>query len=550
MVDSIEVRFLENPHDDSAHFAPNYRESVESKYDVTLFSDSAICQGTINLFDGFAGYLSDVSGFYEKFLDVTENAFPSSFALNNYPVYHLESKSSCMYRALLAVLLTGSTIDANFKYPCQWNFITDLPDDESALQRGWIEGISNNWKSCERRYQATGPESDAAASVESSPSTFCFSASTTLSSIVIDKKLEMIFYDSLAYRHFIELRECYDLWMKSPSAHALSLELLQAIDWSIQRSYLNEIEDEFTSRRRVWESFGDAKGISESRGSKHECASRQNIDDLMIGKFTHLVTLLQDRSFEGYCREAVVSAEKSLLSGQLRYMLSFLDNSSERFTEYETKLLEVLPNTPSFLGAFIKCSKEQYLQALVLHGLFRFVDDFGKELVQQKRKKLKMELKQAKKTQDNETSKKGAASIKQISILSDLPDGDVDHRKKMVNTNVELLHATERELEEAAPAVLVEPLPLKKATNLNLPLIIAKALGEILDAKVGPTCLLSEYAHIQVPSKKVAESAMKLGSFMCLGEMVHVHKNCYIVRHKNEQLTRKLDGIRSKNVQS
>ncbi|KNH07599.1 RNA helicase [Perkinsela sp. CCAP 1560/4] len=546
------VRLLEKLPETHSAFDACSRRVSSAQQDIAVFSTSLVMIDTRYLIDTTGGYLADLEVFYKQFFDIPEQFFSPFYAFNNYPL-HGNSKQNNLYKALSTMLLSCSRLDACGNYPCQWSLFQDQSSkggNTNNIKRGWVSGVTRVWSEEE---EETVNESESMVShPTASPMTLCYDSSATMNSVVIDGQIRIIFHDSLAYKHFVQLRECYELCMKSSSPNPFSVELLQLIDWTLTKSYQQETEDENTTVCQVWHSLSlerSSQGICLEKPSSID-SSMNSIDDLMINKFTQLVASLQDRSFEGYCREAVTNEEKSLVSGQLRYMLSFLDNASHRFTTYEARLLEVLPNMPSFLGNLIKDSKESRLQSIIFHGLVKFVDELGEEIVHQQRKRLKLELKQAKKTTDKNADGQKAAGVpmKQISLLSDLQDGEGDQRKKMVNTNVELLHATERELEEAAPAVLVEPLPLKKATNLNLPLIIAKALGEILDAKVGPTCLLSEYAHIQVPSKKVAESAMKLGSFMCLGEMVHVHKNCYIVRHKNEQLTKKLDGIRSKNI--
>ena len=125
------------------------------------------------------------------------------------------------------------------------------------------------------------------------------------------------------------------------------------------------------------------------------------------------------------------------------------------------------------------------------------------------------------------------------------------HMRSAVSAKVVVTHASEEELVSSIPAVLVEPIPVPKGNaKLNIPLILAKALGEAIGAKVGPTSMLEGCGHIQVHTREVEQDALRLGTFMCLGQSVRIRKNCYLVTHTNETVTRKLEGIRNKNETS
>eukprot|EP00760_Papus_ankaliazontas_P018193 PhM_4_TR17445/c0_g1_i1/m.8929 len=122
------------------------------------------------------------------------------------------------------------------------------------------------------------------------------------------------------------------------------------------------------------------------------------------------------------------------------------------------------------------------------------------------------------------------------------------HHQHHHNPALVIQEATEEELENAPPAVIVEPIPTrKKGEHTNIPLILAKALGEALGTRVGPTCLLNEAAQIQVPSKRVQEKALSIESFMCLGERLTIRRNNLLVQHKNAHLTKKLEDIRARH---
>jgi hypothetical protein len=76
------------------------------------------------------------------------------------------------------------------------------------------------------------------------------------------------------------------------------------------------------------------------------------------------------------------------------------------------------------------------------------------------------------------------------------------------------------------PSVLVTPLP---ATPLNLPLILAKALGEKMRVPVGPTLIVGDVARIDVPNRSVEKRALDIGSFYCLGMQIKILFNDRII---------------------
>ena len=62
-------------------------------------------------------------------------------------------------------------------------------------------------------------------------------------------------------------------------------------------------------------------------------------------------------------------------------------------------------------------------------------------------------------------------------------------------------------------------------TTDALPLILAKALGEALHHKVGPTLIVGNVARIDVPTEAVAQRALKKETFLCLGQRLTILKN-------------------------
>jgi hypothetical protein len=81
------------------------------------------------------------------------------------------------------------------------------------------------------------------------------------------------------------------------------------------------------------------------------------------------------------------------------------------------------------------------------------------------------------------------------------------------------------------PSVIVEPLP--SAPSMNLPLVLAKALGETLDMKVGPTLIIGDVARIEVPSSVVETRAIALKHFYCLGSKLTITRNDRIIDNPN-----------------
>lgn len=88
-------------------------------------------------------------------------------------------------------------------------------------------------------------------------------------------------------------------------------------------------------------------------------------------------------------------------------------------------------------------------------------------------------------------------------------------------------------------SVIVEPLP--SATGMNLPLVLAKALGETLDMKVGPTLIVGDVARIEVPSSSVETRAIALKHFYCLGSKLTISKNDRIIDNPNRVNNRILE---------
>ncbi|ESL08377.1 hypothetical protein TRSC58_03920 [Trypanosoma rangeli SC58] len=78
-----------------------------------------------------------------------------------------------------------------------------------------------------------------------------------------------------------------------------------------------------------------------------------------------------------------------------------------------------------------------------------------------------------------------------------------------------------------SPSILVYPLPPREFSNT--PLILAKALGETMGVKVGPTRIVGIIARIDVPNHKVEARALDLKSFMCVGKKVNIFKNDRII---------------------
>lgn len=80
-----------------------------------------------------------------------------------------------------------------------------------------------------------------------------------------------------------------------------------------------------------------------------------------------------------------------------------------------------------------------------------------------------------------------------------------------------------RLLEESPPSVVVYPLPDMRYGNI--PLCLAKALGETLGMKVGPTIIVGRVARIDVPNHKVEARAIAIKTFSCLGKKLNIFKN-------------------------
>ncbi|RNF24445.1 putative RNA helicase [Trypanosoma conorhini] len=77
------------------------------------------------------------------------------------------------------------------------------------------------------------------------------------------------------------------------------------------------------------------------------------------------------------------------------------------------------------------------------------------------------------------------------------------------------------------PSILAYPLPSREFGNI--PLILAKALGETMGVKVGPTRIIGAIARIDVPNHKVEARALDLKSFTCVGRKVNIFKNDRII---------------------
>jgi hypothetical protein len=74
--------------------------------------------------------------------------------------------------------------------------------------------------------------------------------------------------------------------------------------------------------------------------------------------------------------------------------------------------------------------------------------------------------------------------------------------------------------------VLVSPLPVKPSYAKDpLALILAKALGESLNMKVGPTLIVGGVARIEVPNRSVETRALALKTFYCLGYKLTIEAN-------------------------
>ena len=97
------------------------------------------------------------------------------------------------------------------------------------------------------------------------------------------------------------------------------------------------------------------------------------------------------------------------------------------------------------------------------------------------------------------------------------------------------------------PSVLVSPLP-QCPEGQNLPLIMAKALGETMTTRVGPTLIVGEVARIDVPNSKVEQRAIDMGAFICLGQRLTISRNDRIVDNPaiHYGSERKIDFIKKK----
>ncbi|CCW60789.1 unnamed protein product [Phytomonas sp. EM1] len=82
-------------------------------------------------------------------------------------------------------------------------------------------------------------------------------------------------------------------------------------------------------------------------------------------------------------------------------------------------------------------------------------------------------------------------------------------------------------VDERKPSVLVYPLPDRRYGNV--PLMLAKALGETMNIRVGPTTIVGSIGRINVPNKKVEARAISLRKFMCVGKKVYIFKNDRII---------------------
>lgn len=78
-----------------------------------------------------------------------------------------------------------------------------------------------------------------------------------------------------------------------------------------------------------------------------------------------------------------------------------------------------------------------------------------------------------------------------------------------------------------APSVLVFPLPPREGGNI--PLILAKALGETMNIKVGPTVIVGDVARIEVPNSRVELRALSLKQFICLGHKINIVRNDRVI---------------------
>lgn len=99
-------------------------------------------------------------------------------------------------------------------------------------------------------------------------------------------------------------------------------------------------------------------------------------------------------------------------------------------------------------------------------------------------------------------------------------------------------------IDSRPPSVLVTPLP--KDTALNLPLILAKALGEKMSVKVGPTYIIGDAARIDVPNRSVEKRAIDIGAFYCLGQEIKVLFNDRIIDNPNGVTFQKFASFREK----
>eukprot|EP01063_Lacrimia_lanifica_P013001 TRINITY_DN19670_c0_g1_i1.p1 TRINITY_DN19670_c0_g1~~TRINITY_DN19670_c0_g1_i1.p1 ORF type:complete len:1610 (+),score=372.71 TRINITY_DN19670_c0_g1_i1:45-4874(+) len=95
------------------------------------------------------------------------------------------------------------------------------------------------------------------------------------------------------------------------------------------------------------------------------------------------------------------------------------------------------------------------------------------------------------------------------------------------------------------PSVLVGPIPSKADTKgCNLPLILAKALGEALGTRCGPTVIVGQDARIDVPSYSLEERAIKKQFFVCLGKKILIKENDRIFVPEDSVLATRLDSLR------
>lgn len=82
-------------------------------------------------------------------------------------------------------------------------------------------------------------------------------------------------------------------------------------------------------------------------------------------------------------------------------------------------------------------------------------------------------------------------------------------------------------IEERSPSVLVYPLPDPKYGNISL--VLARALGDTMNMRIGPTTIVGNVARIDVPNRKVEARALALKEFTCVGKPVRIFKNDRII---------------------